>query len=247
MSTYALKNCGIFSDGYDWSGTHNQINLDLTKEVLESTTFSSALKSKTKELGLAEAKASGMGYVDLSASGSDKKFFDELSLTQKLTTIIPESQAAGEVAYFMQALRTTYKPGGQIGQLLAFEYNLESYGDAVNGTILIKNAALTASGNGTAYNLGAVSATQKLYAGLHVLGVSGTDTPTITVKIQSDNLEAFGDPTDKITFSAATALGSQWATPVDGPNTDTWWRVNYTISGTNPSFSILVVMGIQLP
>jgi hypothetical protein len=241
-----LKNCGIFSDGYDFSGDHNEINLDLSKEILDKTTFSATRKSKEKTLGLAEAKANGMGFVNLAAAGSDKIFFDQLSLVQKLTSIMPKTQSAGDIVYFMQALRSTYKPGMKVGQLMSFSYDLESYGDIVNGTVLL-NSTVSSSGNGTAYNLGQVSASQKLYAGIHVLSVSGTGTPTITGKIQSDNLEGFGSPTDRITFAAKTAIGSEWATPVSGAITDGWWRFNYTISGTNPSFLVLVVMGIQLP
>jgi hypothetical protein len=241
-----LKNCGIFSDGYDFSGDHNEINFDLTKEVLDKTTFSATRASKEKTLGLAEAKVSGIGYVDLTDEGCDEIFFDQLSLAHKLTSVLPESQSEADVAYFFQALKSTYKPGLKVGQLMAFSYDSEGYGDAVNGTVLCKNT-IAATGSGTAYNLGAVLATEKLYAGIHVLGVSGTNTPSLTGKIQSDNLEAFGDPTDRITFAAKTAIGSEWATPVSGAITDEWWRFNYTITGTNPSFIVLVVIGIQLP
>jgi len=32
---------------------------------------------------------------------------------------------------------------------------------------------------------------------------------------------------------------------VAGPITDEWWRVSYTIGGTNPSLAVVVIVGIQ--
>jgi hypothetical protein len=89
-----------------------------------------------------------------------------------------------------------------------------------------------------------VSATQAVFAGLHVLAVSGTDTPTLTVKLQSDALEAFGSSADQLTFTAATAVGAQFKT-LAGANADTWWRAQWTISGTNPSFTFVLIVLIQ--
>jgi len=63
--------------------------------------------------------------------------------------------------------------------------------------------------------------------------------------VQSDDAQAFLSPTDRITFAQATAIGAQWATPVSGAITDDWWRLSYTIGGTNPSFMVIVVVGIQ--
>jgi hypothetical protein len=106
------------------------------------------------------------------------------------------------------------------------------------------STARTVTGNGTARQLGLVGATQKLYASLHVVDASVAD--TLDVKIQSDDASGMGTPTDRITFTQATAVGAQYATPVSGPiATDTWWRVSYTIGGTSPSFKFAVVVGIQ--
>jgi hypothetical protein len=104
--------------------------------------------------------------------------------------------------------------------------------------------ALTITGNGTAVQHVAVTtAAQYLYASLHVLSVSGTATPTLTVKVQSDTV-GFPSPTDRITFTAATAQSSQ-ISRVAGINTDDYYRISYTISGTNPSFLALVAVGVQ--
>jgi hypothetical protein len=103
--------------------------------------------------------------------------------------------------------------------------------------------ARTTTGTGTGIQLGAVTAAQRMYCNLHVLSISGTGTPTITVKLQSSVDNTFASPTDRIVFTAATALGGQ-ASSALGAITDQWWRAQWTISGTNPSFLFAVSAGI---
>ena len=74
--------------------------------------------------------------------------------------------------------------------------------------------------------------------------MSGTSTPTVTFKLQSDDNASFTSPTDRITFTDITAIGSDFQS-VAGAITDDYWRLNYTISGTNPSFGIHATIGIE--
>ena len=142
------------------------------------------------------------------------------------------------------ALLAEYSPGAAVGELFAFNISAGGCDLLARGTVL-ENAVKTATANGTARNLGAVGAAQKLYAGMHVLAVSGTN-PTLDMIIQSDDAEGFLSSANRITFAQKTAIGSQWATPVAGAITDTWWRCAYTIGGTdNPSFTVVVVLAIQ--
>jgi hypothetical protein len=105
--------------------------------------------------------------------------------------------------------------------------------------------ARTATGNGTGVQIvGGVPAGQYLYAAIHVLSVSGTSTPTLTVKIQSDNGSGFPSATDIATFTAATARTGE-VVRAAGAITDDWFRVSYTISGTTPSFLFLVTLGVK--
>jgi hypothetical protein len=72
---------------------------------------------------------------------------------------------------------------------------------------------------------------------------AGTN-PTLDLKIQSDDAQAMSSPIDRITFDQMTTVGAQWK-ELAGPITDTWWRVNYTLGGIDPSFVIAVVIGIK--
>ena len=105
------------------------------------------------------------------------------------------------------------------------------------------SANLTATGNSTGRNLGAVAATKKLFVAAHVVSVSGTSTPTLALKVQSDDNSSFTSATDRITLTNFTAVGAQYSS-VAGAITDTHFRINYTLSGTSPSFKVFITVGI---
>ena len=128
-------------------------------------------------------------------------------------------------------------PGAAIGQALKYTVEGKAAGSVVRGT-LIHNAAKTASGNGTAFNLGAVGATQKLYVTLHVLSVTGTGSLQVTV--QADNASGFPSPVSAITFGAKTAIGGDFQSAA-APGSDNWFRAAYTITGfTSVTFALVV-------
>ena len=135
------------------------------------------------------------------------------------------------------------QPGATLGEMMRFSVSAEATGDLIRGNVLFPLTTATTSGQSAAQNLGAVTATQYLYGALHVTAASAAD--TLDVVIQSDDAEGMASPTARITFTQKTAIGSQWATPVLGAITDTWWRIDYTIGGASPSFDFTVMMGIQ--
>lgn len=243
MAAFVLDNAKLFVGGYDLSGDSHTIKLAAAAEEKNVTTFgSSGFKSRVG--GLKAFTLQGSGFVEFGAGENDDVHFAGLGLTSNLLTVAADGGAAGEIGYFGQALEGQYQLGDEIGEVLPFTTDFVGSGPLVRGTILEDGGtARTTSGNGTARELGAVSAAQKLYVGLHVIAVSGT-TPSLTVKVQSDDASGFASPLDRVTFAAASAVGSQWATPVAGPITDTWYRINWTISGTNPSFLFVVTVGI---
>jgi len=103
--------------------------------------------------------------------------------------------------------------------------------------------ALIASGNGTAYQHGAVATGKTIVGVLRVLSVSGT-LPTLTAVIQSSADAAFTVPNARLTFTQATGVTYEVKTAA-GPITDTWWRIIYTVGGTSPNFAVVVSFGIR--
>lgn len=245
MSKFVLLDSRVFAGGADLTGQSNKIELKCEAEEKDVTNYGSG-GWKESLGGLFKTEVNGAGQWE---AGDPSKVDDET--WSKLTgrtltpwTINPESADVGELAWFTSALPTSYKLGDQTGEVAPWEAVAAGSTPLLRGSVAHPpGTARTIDGEGTGLELGAVTATQKLYAGLHVLSIAGTDTPTITVEIESDADNTFASPTTRISFAAATALGGQFSS-VAGAITDTWYRATWTITGTDPSFLFLVSLGI---
>lgn len=248
MAIQTLTNLKTWLDGYDVSGDLNEATVDDGADMKDASVF--GLDTHRMQPGLKTAKLGLKGFWQADDSASpqliDKTLFTRVAVANSVVSLSPAGGAEGDVGFSLRALLGQYAPGAKVGDLFAFTVSAEASGGSglVRGTVM-HNAARTATGTGTIRQLGAVSATQKVYAALHVLAVAGT-TPTLVVKVQSAALVGFGSPTDEITFASANAIGSQWATPLAGAITDAFWRLSWTITGSaGQSFTFVVVVGIQ--
>lgn len=240
MST-VLTDAKVYFGGYDLSGDHNSVALAWGAEEVENTTFGDTTRTRTG--GLKTAAAEGGGFWNGGAD-NDQQHFDSIGVVDK-PVMFADSGDAGDAAYFMKAMTASYQIGGAVGELLPFDLSAVATGGTpmVRGTVLY-NGTIGATANGTAYQVGAVSATQKLYAALFILDDPAGTSPTIDVVIESDDASGFASGTTRITFAQQTARGAVWATPVSGAITDTYWRAAITVGGTSPSFRCAVVIGI---
>lgn len=230
--------------GADLTGYSNKIMVGSEVEDLDKTTFASSGVHE-RVGGLFDTSVDIEGFWQAGdLSMPDDLFWANLGVATVPYTAVPTSGAVGSLAYLTRALQTSYKPGGEEGKLLGYTANIKGNQPAARGQILHpQGTARTTTGNGTGVQVGAVSAVQRMYANLHVMSISGTGTPTITVKVQSSVDNTFASPTDRITFTAVTTLTGQ-ASSVLGAVTDTWWRAVWTITGTNPSFLFAVSAGV---
>lgn len=242
MALQVLRDCKLIVGKYDFSSKMNALALNYGAEALDDTTFASG-GTKSNTGGLKTVAFQHEGLFDTGVGSVDEVFFGNVGLAEQPVAISPEAGAEGELAYFFKSLQTKYSPNGKVGQLLSFSVGGEAQNSPLVRGIVGHNTTRTITGVGTAYQLGAVSAVQKLFAALHVLAVSGV-TPSLVVKVQSSSNQAFTVPNDRITFTAQNAANAVWATPVVGAITDTWWRVTWTITGTTPSFQFIVPVGI---
>jgi len=237
MAEQIVRDAKLWMDGVDLTADLSSIVLDYGAEVVENSTLGNSTRSRLG--GLKTIGLSSEGYWN---STPDDKFFSSLGVADVPFSIGKTDGSDGTLAYTMKGIQGQYSPGGSIGEMFAFSVSAEATGDLIDGTIM-HNAARTASGNGTARQLGAISAGQKLYAVMHVIAASGT-TPTLDVIVESDDNESFTSGVTRATFTQKVAIGSQWI-EVDGPITDDWWRISYTIGGTTPSFTFVNILGIQ--
>lgn len=180
---------------------------------------------------------------DFAASGLDEREFALLGVAAPMS-LLPAGATYGSVGYAFDGLALTYTPlQATHGELAMGMLGGNGSGVAVRGACLHPpSTARTSSASGTAIEIGAVAATQRMYGALHVTSTSGTS-EQLTVKLQSSATEG-GSYTDRVTFTTATDVTYQWSS-VAGAVTDTWWRVSWTISGSDtPTFEFAVVAGV---
>ncbi len=235
----------VYVDKWDFSGDTRGVELEMSPELQDDTVLGDGFRSNM--LGIEPWVLQEEGIWVAGANKIDANVAANKGLVDKLVTVACVDGAEGDIAYFARSTLGLYTLGGEVGEINPFSLRMEGTGSdrMVRGTILITGAK-TATGNGTARQLGAVAAGDKLFAGLHVLAASGTS-PTLDVIVQSDDASGFPSASNRITFARQTATASVYATPVAGAITDDWWRINYTIGGGSPSFTFVVTVGIQTP
>lgn len=245
MSTYAAIAHTAYVDSYDLTTDLGSMGLAISRDPLDETTFSTTRTSRSRKAGLEDVSANGSGPWQAGSGLVDPQMFSNLG-TLKVITMTPAATEA-ERAYLFRATDYMYRPfGNAVGELGTFEWTAQ--GAKSSGTLsagAIAGYLGKAKGNvsatgalGTHKQLGAVSATQAIYASFHVFSV-GT---TITVVVESDDNSDFSSATTRATIGPLTAVGGTWSRTA-GAFTDDYWRFRVTaITGT---FSVAGAFGIK--
>lgn len=242
MPPSVLTDARLWLDAWNLSGDLNKIAVGYGAEQQDATTFLNA--ARARRAGLKNVALALEGFWQAGADQVDEVLFNKIGAVDVPITVVPSAGAVGDLGFSFLAALGQYAPGASVGEMLKFSVDAEGSADLLFRGNLGHNGSQTGNGNGTALNLGAVGASQKLYAALHVLSVTGGG--TWTIKVQSDDASGFASPIDRITFAALTAKGSQWATPVAGAIADTWWRVNFAVTGgAGNNITFVVLIGIQ--
>ena len=243
MSEFVAQDCKLYVGGYNFSSSANTMSMEYTVEIKDATAFGD--DTRVKAAGLLSMTGSIEGYFEAGVDKVDPVLYDSVGVIDTLFSMCPNTGADGEVCYSVNGVTGTYNPiGGTVGDMLKFTAAFEgSGGELVQGTVL-KNGTVGTTGSGTAYQIGAILATEKAYAFLHVTAVSGS-TPTIVVEIESDDNSGFVSAVSQHTFTLANAIGSEVMVPLSGAITDDYWRAIWTVTGGTPSFDIVVSFGIK--
>lgn len=207
---------------------------------------------KSSIAGHRDVKWSADVMLDYAATELDETLgLANLAVGDVPISICPDGtgQTEGALAYAWPSVQVAYHQSAPVGELATGMISGTGRGvPVVRGTLMRStSAAVSATGTGTVRQLGAVSATQRVYAALHVLSSSGSS-PTMALKLQSAPTSGFASPTDRVTLSTVTANTnrSQWSSAA-GAITDQYWRLSWTLGGTTPSFTFAVVCGIATP
>jgi hypothetical protein len=247
MTKLVLLNSRVFVSGADLSGSGNKIEVSEEAEAKSVVNWRSG-GAEEYIAGLTKVGISAEGQWEAGAAGNvDDSFWANRRVLEpwSIGPTDASDTGVGNLMYLTNALRTKMTHGGNLGDVASWNADAVGTWPLVRGVSAHQSGTpRTATGVGTALQLGAVAADQHLYANLHVLSISGTATPTITMTVHSDNAVGFPSTTLRGSFAARTTVGGE-PIRIAGPITDDWWRLSWTISGTSPSFLFLVSMGIE--
>lgn len=214
------------------------IDLSLERDAVEQTVFADS--SRSHIAGLRSVSLSATAIADL-IQGASPGPPSALDTSVRLVTIGGAGETDGAEIYAFATRTASASFGGSVGDPLEVQIELAAeIAAGGRGLILHPDATRSASGNGTARQFGALADGGRLLFGVHVFSASGTS-PQLTVALQSDDASGFASPATVATLGPVSSPQGLY-TVVNGPVTDTWWRVTWTISGTSPSFRFSAII-----
>ena len=243
MAKFVLKDAIVVYDGRNLSGELSQVGFEVAVTTPENTTFGN--NSIRRLPGIIDISAAHSGYFSSDAIGDsvDADLFAKIGAADGLMSFSPDGGQETEIAYNFKTQAATYAPGASHGEVFAFALNVNGSGALVRGQVM-KNAAQAGTANGTSIQVGAATALETITSIVHATAVSGTN-PTLDVTVESDDAADMVGSTLRLTHPQVTAVGANRQTLV-GAVTDTWWRMVFTIGGTDtPTFTVFGLVSVQ--
>jgi hypothetical protein len=205
---FVLTNALVLAGGYDLTSTSNEVAIQHNVDQKDVTDFASGAFHEYIG-GLRSGQIDVKGFWTAGDNMSSDDFASaNLGLSGTMVSVSPTG-ADGSLVYGMESMQSQYQTFTKVGEVIPFDAMFLNRGSArglARGTILYPSStATTTTGTGVARQVGAASSTQTIYTWLHVLSVSGTATPTLTVTVQRDNAVGFPSPVTVNTFTAATS------------------------------------------
>lgn len=234
MGSFVGLHHRIYLGHLDLSGLANEVHFGpLTTAMQPCTTYNDGGYVCVKP-GLISGAGMVKGFQDFAADVLD----DEISIgqlgTQYPFSVVPNptgTVSAGDACWMSRGVLSSDSPlTGAKGEMGGFEMGLSYDTAIVKSYVAHPSAARTADGNGSVLVVSGPSATQRLYAALHVTAYSGFT--NVVFKIQSDDNGGFPSPTDRITFTTVTGRTSEFTSVAGDFSSETGMRVTWDVTGS---------------
>lgn len=245
MATFIVgPNSRLYWQEHDLSASLKEGSVNIDVEALDKTAWGHATRVNRAGLYVVSMSASGHQEHDSASVLVDDALSADMGVDNSIVSIGSNVSAEGDILYSFQGLMAGYSPiQGSVGDLAGFGFSAEGSGRWFRGKLLADKSARTATGNSTGIQLGTIAATKNMHASLHIFAASGTN-PTLDVTVESDDNSGFTSATTRLTFTQADSAGAEFLGPTAGPGgSDDYWRVAWTIGGSDPSFTFAVVFG----
>lgn len=237
MTTFINANQDIYFNGIHTESWDTRAELNTDNEVQDSTTLTDSTRVFTS--GLNNVKLQIDGFEDYAALAHDVSFnMVDGARENVIISLCPRGALVGNPSYSVQVSFAEYNKQNTIGEMAKFTIKAEQSGSIwFRGTVLEADRSISGSGNGTAVQLGAVGATQKMYSALHV-----TNAGTNLAVLIKNSATAGGAYTTRITHTTTSAIGAEMKESASSLS-DTWWRVDWTLGAGDAVFT--VCLGIK--
>lgn len=250
MAVEKFWNAGIFFDGRNYTGQSNTVSITRSMSLLDTSVF--GVETRIYAGGQAEEAISVSGWwnVDEAANSQaiDPNLFNALSNGTQGALLLYAKAGDGEPAFFWPGTMGTFNFFGTFGELAPFsaDFNYSQWSTAgtrvppCRGLVgLPLGAYASASGNGTVTQITpAATASESLVMTVHLISTNATN---VTFELESDDAVGFPSATSRITSGALTQGGS-YIGSLQGPLTDTYFRIKYTRSG-GTTFTAVAAFG----
>jgi hypothetical protein len=238
MGSLSLINPIIYVHDLDLTGYLRMFGAKWTADEWDDTRFQPAGSATRSRIGgLKTVETSSDGFWESTPDASE---FAALGVADRVITVSAEG-AETKTAYMLMQLLSEYDPFGEVGKPAPF--TLKGHNSSPQG--LVRGQLAKAKGNVSATGqLGSIltmtgpTASQWLYATLHVFGAA----TTVTVQVQSATTLGFAGPTTRGTIGPITVAGGTWLVRVPGPLTDGFYRLN--VSAITGTFSVGGAIGV---
>jgi hypothetical protein len=233
-------------DQYDISGRTSNFGSERMVDLKDFTTFPeptvvspAPLPYKKRLAGPESAKMSIAGYLDMDVN------HPALSAAFAASPIITkgEGRALGSSVLMYVGREGTFSYGGPVGDVIPITAEIGNDGAVTPGS-LFEFGSKTATGNGTSRTISAVTTGKVLVLHAHVISVSGTASPSITIIYETSAIGDYTDAVTKHTFATFTTANKERAVKTAAIS-DTNGRFRWTITGTDPVFLVRLSAGVR--
>jgi hypothetical protein len=229
-----LTDALILVNGVKIDSYANRVGVEMSAEFDDGTTFGKT--TKVKNPGARDSKISAGGYMDYDTtpnySQPEKNLWALIGTANNIITVsAAKPSTIGDRFITLKGTLSNWKILGEHGKTSPWELAAEGSRYIIRGPTLRYTIAGNGSGNGTAYQYVALPAASELLGVLHAWDWSCT---SLLVKFQSSP-NGTDTWSDRLTMTTLTAAGAEIKSYLTA-TTDTYWRVNFAITGTSCSY-----------
>jgi len=235
------KDTDIFLDEFEFSAVTNEVNLIERASLSEITSYSDAAKTYLE--GKTGFRANVKGIWD---AAYDAEAFIDLTATSRRLGIYPDTSAAGKRGWEGSTIVSRQPRVAPVADKVALDIDWVGDDALINTWVLMNGNNLAETTTGTAYVVGAASASQTIVGVLRMTELGGSGSNTMDVTIQSDT-SGFSSPATKLTFTQIATAGVTFEVKTAaGAVTDTYWRAVATYGGGGSrTYDVFVAFGIK--